>query len=152
MSGFSLQWLIVPSAVVVVGAALLVHPESGAAVADTAASVDPEIVATSQQLDARQAATLDRLMYKEELIDRLIAGDLTLAEVADEFLRMNRDTPVKTAVRRSYHGSGDGEKSARNVLDFVRLRKLSARQAARVSERLHREFERTYGTAARAAD
>lgn len=147
MSNLALKWLIVPLVGALVLAVMIHTPEAE----DTGdhlllvAADDPVLTATRQRLEAHQQATHERLVYKEELIDRLIAGDMTLTEVAIEFLHTNDGTESMNAIRAHYAGSSDEEKSARNVLDFVRLRKLPKKQNDRVLTRLQREFTRAYG-------
>ncbi|HVK15637.1 MAG TPA: hypothetical protein VM533_01735 [Fimbriiglobus sp.] len=144
MSGFSPRWLIAPTTVALVAAALLVSPETGTIGSDAAYS-DPESDAASQELDKQQSAVRARIAYKDVLIDRLISGEFTLAEVSAEFLSLNRGTQAQSIIRDIYPGSGDEEKSARNVIDFVRLRKLPAEQNAAVMARLWRQFEQVHG-------
>jgi hypothetical protein len=145
MTGFSPRWLIVPTAVALVAAALLVSPGPGTIGGEAAAYSDPDQDAVLRDLAARREAVMARITYKEELIDRLIDGQATLAEVSGEFLRLNRDTPALVIIRTLYHGSGDEEKSACNVIEFVSTRRLPAERNAEVMGRLQREFEQTYG-------
>lgn len=143
-SWFTPKWLVAPAVVAVVAAVWLARPDLSAG-SDPAAYSDPELDAVRSELQARQDAVCARIAYKDELIDRLIAGEATLAEVAGEFLFLNQDTQTLDKVRSMYPGSDDEEKSARNVLDYVRCRNLPTKTNARLIERLQREFERAYG-------
>jgi TnpA family transposase len=145
MFGVSPQWLIAPAAVAVVLAALVVSPETGDVERDVATYADAEEIAVRRDLQARQEAVAARIAFKDELIGRLIAGQATLTEVSGEFLRMNEGTVAMALIRDRYPGSSDEEKTAHNVLEYVRVRKLPAEQNARVFERLLREYERAYG-------
>lgn len=145
MFGFSPQWSIVPAAVVFVAAALFVSVESGTVGGDAATCVEPEMDAEHRRMQAQLEVSKARIAYKDELVSRLIAGQATLAEVSAEFLRMNQETPTLGIIRDRYPGSNDEEKSARNVIEFVRARKLPAERNAEVLGRLRREFERAYG-------
>src|SRR5688572_29044950 len=109
MSGFSPQWLIAPAAFAVVAAALLVSPDPGAIGGDAAAYSDPEIDAVRQDLEARQKAVSARIAFKDELVERLIVGQATLAEVSGEFLRVNQGTTALELIRDIYPGSSDEE-------------------------------------------
>jgi hypothetical protein len=145
MTDFSPRWLIVPATAALVAAALLVSPGPGTIGGEEAAYSDPDQDAVLRDLEARRTTVMARITYKEELIDRLIDGQATLEEVSDEFLRLNRDTPALVIIRSLYPGSGDEEKSARNVIEFVRSRMLPTARNADVMDRLQREFEQTYG-------
>jgi hypothetical protein len=142
-SWFAPQWLVAPAVVVVVAAVWLVRPEPGAA-DDTTTYTDPQLDAERHELQAQQEAVAARIAYKEELIDRLIAGEATLEEVAGEFLYLNQGTRAIDMIRDKYPGTDDEEKSARNVIDYVDWRRLPAEQGARLMERLRCEFEQAY--------
>jgi hypothetical protein len=144
MSDFALQWLLTPAVGILVVTVLLVSPGPGAD--STVAYSDLEVDATYQQLDACLKATQSRMAYKEELIQRLIVGELTLEDVSTEFLRMNKDTAAMGLLRHLYSGASDEEVSARNVLEYVRQRKLPPGPNAQVFGRLRREFVQTYGS------
>jgi hypothetical protein len=140
MNRIPAHWLTIPAAAAVAAALTTTAPEP--ADADPA----PEQTALSRDLDDRLRTAKLRVEYKEELIGRLVGGRLTLDEVTGEFLRLNREYPQALAVVRLYHrGSGDEEKTARNVLAYVRCRPLPADAKARVLARLEREFESRYG-------
>jgi hypothetical protein len=124
-----------------VAAILTVEPKPPtASAAAVRVSVDPALDARGQELAARIA-------YKEALIDTLIDGRATLAQVSDEFLRINEDNrAIMFTIRHRYpDASGDEERSANNVISFVRVRTLPAEEKARVLGRLGREFEDRFG-------
>ncbi len=146
MSHPSTPWLIAVVAFAAVAAALFAEPMPRAATRDPVATTgDAEVDAASAALDARREELLARIAYKEDLVNRLVAGQTTLDEVTAEFLRLNRGGPVLDLIRTQYPGSSDEEKTARNVLEYVRQRRLPADQNARVMARLRQEFERRYG-------
>ncbi|HET6576248.1 MAG TPA: hypothetical protein VFG68_21785 [Fimbriiglobus sp.] len=150
MPRFSPQWMIAPAVVSLIAAAWFFRPEPSAVGSDPAA--DPEANAVSRELQVRQDAVIARIEYKDALIDQLIAGQTTLTEVTGEFLALNRGTHILTMIRAMYSGTNDEEKSARNVLDYVRQRMLPAEQNARVFKRLNREFAQAYGHPRASAD
>jgi hypothetical protein len=129
---------------VCVAAILTVEPEPPTASASAAVvrvPVDPA-------LDARGQELAGRIAYKEALIDTLIDGRATLAQVSDEFLRINEeDRAIMFSIRNRYpEASGDEERSANNVISFVRVRSLPAEVKSRVLDRLEREFEDRFGS------
>jgi hypothetical protein len=146
MFRFPTYWLIAAVTVVALAAVLLADPGPRADVdAAWGETGDPEVDAARAELDAKQDAVMGRIAYKEALISRLVAGRATLDEVTAEFLRLNRDTMALDMIRFQYPGSSDEEKTARNVLEYVRLQRLPADQDGRVTARLRQEFERRFG-------
>lgn len=129
---------------VAAAAAILAAPEEAvptAAVNQIAAN-DPNVA----RLDARTYELSSRIAYKDSLIRELVAGRATLAQVSDEFLRLNEGEPAAMFVLRTrYPGSGDEERSACNVISFVLLLRLPADRQARVLDRLGREFADRFG-------
>jgi hypothetical protein len=143
-------WPAVPAALAVSAAlALTAAPEPGAATSPfddrRAEDLDPDQAGVRRDLAARLQTTKLRIEYKTHLIDRLVAGDATLAEVTDEFLRLNRGTPAMGVIRLYCPGSGDEERTARNVVGFVECRELPADRRAEVMARLGREFAGRFG-------
>jgi hypothetical protein len=143
-------WLAFPTAFAVSAAlALIVVPEPGAAAGpddgERYGDFDSHGDVVRSELEAQLQSVKDRTAYKSDLIDRLIAGNATLAEVTDEFRRLNRGTPAVGVIRVYYRGSSDEEKNARNVITFVDLRPLPADRKAEVLARLAREFEGRFG-------
>ena len=99
-------------------------------------------------MELASASVRQRMDYKEDLIRQLIAGRLTLQQVSEEFLRVNRQMEmpeVMNQIRLRYAGSGDEEKIARNVLEFVETRWQPGADVGEVRERLHREFADRFG-------
>lgn len=98
------------------------------------------------RLNARTYELAARIAYKNSLVAELVAGRATLAQVSDEFLRLNEEEPAELlVVRERYPGSGDEEKSANNVLGYVRMLRLPADEEARLFDRLDREFADRFG-------
>ena len=123
-----------------VAAILTADPERAAATAAVAPTP------TDTALDARGYHIAARIACKNALVDELIAGRATLAQVSDEFLRMNEEEPaILLILRHRYPGSGDEERSAHNVIGYVRVRYLPAAAEARVLDRLGREFADRFG-------
>jgi len=78
---------------------------------------------TSRELTIVDSEIQQRIVVKEMKIGELIAGRLSLAEVTDEFLAMNRDQPgYMVSIRVQYTGRTDREKVARNVIHYVHSR------------------------------
>src|SRR6478672_7142268 len=72
---------------------------------DTESGVRPE-------LKARLAQNHAIVKYKDYLVREMVAGRMTLAEVADEFLRVNAEEPkILETVLRTCPGASDREKS-----------------------------------------
>src|SRR5687768_7714818 len=105
MFGFSPQWTVVPAAVVLVAAALFVSVEFGTVGGEVATYPDPQMDVELQEMQAQLEASQARIAYKHELVERLIAGQATLAEVSGEFLRMNQATRALGNIRHLYPGS-----------------------------------------------
>ncbi len=149
MFRFSMPWLIAPIAAAAIAAVLIASPGPGQPPSldgEPAIGPDPEVAAVRRQLDAKQEEVRRRIAYKEGLIDRLVDGQTGLGEATAEFLRLNRDNPpCLEVIRQTCPGSSDEEKTAYNVLEYVRVRPLSADQKARVLARLQRELEQRYG-------
>jgi hypothetical protein len=119
------------------------------------ASLDPEKVngrtteselSTNPALHERLAQNDAIVKYKDYLVRELLNGRMTLAEVADEFLRVNADQPqVLESILRKYPGSSEREKSAHNVLAFACARCLTPAEAEEVLARLATEFAVAFG-------
>lgn len=84
--------------------------------------------------------------YKDYLVRELLDGRMTLAEVADEFLRVGAEQPrVLEAILEKYPGANDREKSAHNVLAFACARCLTEAEAEDVMARLSSQFAVLFG-------
>ncbi|MBN9522781.1 hypothetical protein J0H58_30390 [bacterium] len=102
-----------------------------------------EAAATDRALDERHDAILRRIAIKEALITDLIAGRLSLAEVAARFLELNEDEPGYLVVLRSaVPGDSDLERSARNVIDYVGERVPDPAHRADFRRRLEADLTR----------
>lgn len=89
--------------------------------------------------------TLRRIAIKESIVEELLAGRLTLAEATDQFVEMNAARPeCLNRIRAEYPGSGDREKTARNVISFAIVHTKPAERAG-VQLRLERELQRMLG-------
>lgn len=142
MSRISVSLLSVVTVFGSVVAILAADPEPALPTAASTSAEDPSMAA----MNLRTYEVRSRIAYKESLIGELIAGRATLAQVSDEFLRLNEDEPAAMVVLRArYPGSGDEERSANNVISFVLQRRLAAAEEARVLERLAREFADRFG-------
>jgi hypothetical protein len=86
-----------------------------------------------------------RVARKEEVIGRLIAGEITLLEAAAWFRDLNDDPPDRPCdFRQLERGRSDGEKACRQVVGWVRSSLINhpdPAEAAKVLARLERELE-----------
>ncbi|VTR91337.1 unnamed protein product [Gemmata massiliana] len=93
------------------------------------------------QLDAQGDVIMRRIVVKEALIDDLLAGRTTLAEVTEKFTELNAPrAEYQTLIRVTYPGATDQEKAARNVISFALLR-APAGARADLAERLEDELQ-----------
>lgn len=139
MSRFLSTALTILTSLTAIAAILAADPQGAADAAQGAASHNPA-------LDAQTYHIAARIAYKESLIRELIAGRTTLARVSDEFLRLNEEEPTTMNVlRTSYPGSGDEERSAHNVLEYVHHLRLPAGEEDPLFTRLDREFADRFG-------
>lgn len=71
-------------------------------------------------LDATDLEIRRRIDIKEILIQKLIAREVSLAEVTERFLELNGSSPTcMTMIRQNHAGHTDVEKTARNVISFA---------------------------------
>ena len=99
------------------------------------------------RLDAIDFELRRQIQIKEVLLGELIEGRAALADVATQFLAMNRNSPASMGViRKEYPGETDEEKSAYNVITFARaeLSRGCPDRKAEVLARLSAEFEALY--------
>jgi hypothetical protein len=90
---------------------------------------------------------MHRIAIKNELIAELIAGRTTFPEVTQKFLVMNQSHPeYMTSIRAAYPGDTDEEKTAQNVLGYVRaeLEQETPTRRAEVLARLRVQFDVAY--------
>jgi hypothetical protein len=134
---------------VAAAAAILTADPGDAGSADATIAATNRILASDPEMARLNVRTYElgaRIAYKDLLVQELVAGRATLAQVSDEFLRLNEEEPAELHVlRHRYPGSGDEEKSANNVLHFVHLVGLPAAEEGRVRARLDREFADRFG-------
>ncbi|VTT97167.1 unnamed protein product [Gemmataceae bacterium] len=100
------------------------------------------------RLDAIDFELRRQIQIKEVLLGELIEGRAALADVATQFLAMNRNSPASMGViRKEYPGETDEEKSAYNVLTFANaeLSRGCPVRKAEVLARLDGEFEALFG-------
>jgi hypothetical protein len=107
---------------------------------------EAECAECRRHLDARQQVVAARIAYKEVLITELVEGRAALADVATEFLRLNREfLPALESIRLQCPGATDEEKHAHNVIGFARMRRMPDDRKAELLARLDREFQAIYG-------
>lgn len=143
MTRLPVPLLTVLTALAAVAAILTADPDFAVEAAATRPVPTEAAVAA---LNNRTYEIAARISYKESLVRELVAGRATLAQVSDEFLRLNEEEPAMMLVLRgSYAGSGDEERSANNVLGYLRQLRLPADEEARLFDRLGREFADRFG-------
>lgn len=75
----------------------------------------------SRDLDDQSCEVRQRIEVKCAIIQSLIAGRTTLAEVASQFIAMDADRPAYMEVLRMAHpGETDEEKMVYNILNYTR--------------------------------
>jgi hypothetical protein len=88
---------------------------------------------------------LRRIAAKDEVIDRLLAGDLTLLEAAAWFRRLNADPPHLAMDYSMLAGDSEEEKVCRQVISWVghhlAMKAASASEAHDVVHRLEGELQ-----------
>jgi hypothetical protein len=138
----------------VLTAAAVVAPRglSGAEAASEAdvfaAADDPELSAVNHALAARLEAVAVRTAMKDDLVQQLVNGRLSLAAAAGQFLDLNSQSPDCLSVMRAHFpGRTDTESAARNVIEYARHRTPAGR-AEQVADRLAAEFRAMYPHAA----
>lgn len=88
-----------------------------------------ELQDTDQQLDELKRNFQERMLIKEDMIDQLIAGQVSLLWVSQQFLDMNLATPSAiSTIERSYPGTTLLEKSAENVIDYTRIKLIHSKE------------------------
>jgi hypothetical protein len=135
-----LNFLLVCSvAVGVVLGILTLDPPAPDTSNDSAAAGDPT-------LGARLSRNSELVEYKQYVARELVAGRMSLAEAADEFLRVNAEDPkVLASILEKYPGADEREKSAHNVIAFARARCLTEAEANEVYDKLAAEFALLFG-------
>ena len=109
--------------------------------------------AKGREFERRDADVFRRIELKDRLVADLIAGRTTLAEVTPQFVELNRDRPgYMTAIRASYPGRTDEERTARTVLQYAERQLAQSPSASHVeiTARLEHEFADLFPTSAAA--
>lgn len=102
-----------------------------------------EVAERGRRLDEEDATVRQRIVVKEALIDQLIAGNITLAEVTTAFLQLDEDRPASTpSIRSIFPGRTDQEKLIKNVMSYIEMRIPDKNQLAIVMSRLDGERAR----------
>jgi hypothetical protein len=99
--------------------------------------------AKSRDFEREGEVVLRRIQLKDRMVDDLIDGRSTLAEIARRFHNLDRYRPgYMTVIRATVPGRTDRERSARNVLSFVapRVADLTVSHREEVLTRLETEF------------
>ncbi|WP_439620485.1 hypothetical protein [Gemmata sp.] len=134
-------------------AAVAAHSRWGASLVDEASEARSTRVEFREEVELQDHLAvvnrelLHRIAIKNELIAELIAGRTTLAEVTQKFLVMNQSrSECMTSIRATYPGGTDEEKTAQNVLGYLRdeLGRQTPARRAEVLRRLKAEFETAY--------
>ena len=103
-------------------------------------------------LDRQMKGIAERTGCKEQVMARLVAGELTLFEAAAWFARLAETYPESGDFHRLHPGSSDGEKWCREVISWAHTKvswEHSAAEADRLCERLEAELQERldgYGT------
>ena len=130
---------LVLTAGVAAAVAALNPPADGPELCEEEVDIRPELV-------DRCANYRVRIELKRDLVHRVVAGEVTLADATAAFLHLNRDVPeVMDAVRTGYPGSSDEEKTAANLLTYVELADIPDAAKRLALDRLTREFRARYG-------
>lgn len=138
----SVPMLTVPAVIVAAAAIVFARPIESRSTTDHV----EDMTALSQGLETRVQMHADRLEYKRDLIRRLADQEVTLADVTAEFLAMNQDVPaIMTAIRFHFDGASDVEKTAANVIEYLRGAHLPAERDREVRARLVHEYEAMFG-------
>ena len=94
----------------------------------------------AQRLDAEDEYVRRRIELKEMIVRDLVAERVSLAEATDRFVELNALRPRSAeAVRESFPGATDREKTARNVIAYALTRSTPDQQGA-ISSRLETEL------------
>jgi hypothetical protein len=142
MPRLSPHLLVIPVAAAIGLGVACLHPDQFRD--DPAAPLDESKL--DPTLRGRLAQNDAAVNYKDYLVRELIDGRMTLAEVADEFLRVNAEEPaILESILKKYPGADDREKSAHNVLAFASARCLNEAEAEEMMARLSTQFAALFG-------
>ena len=120
-------------------------PESDDATVAWLAENDPEYAAQTADLDAQLRAVRACGEYRSHLAGQVVAGELSFADAAAEFLRLNRDGVWLRVLRLRFPGRSDEELAYWDVIEYIRHQEIPAEKRARVLARLEGEFEARFG-------
>jgi hypothetical protein len=94
-------------------------------------------------LEAHDVRILQRIAAKEEIVDDLIGGRISLLDAAAQFRALNAGRRDYLAViRTTYPGRTDDERMCRNVISFVESAVTSDEDGRYVVYRLNEELNR----------
>ncbi len=98
-----------------------------------------------EELEGLQAAIEERSRAKDEVLDKLIEGRLTLFQAADRFRRFSRDfPPFWTALECKHPSLPEEERLYRYIIEYAEVALESEpRKARTVTRRLRAELEET---------
>jgi hypothetical protein len=146
MSWFSSRWVTPFVGVLLVVACLVAEPVTDASSVQRDEWASGPHAAQRSALESAQKATSVRLELKNRLLEELIAGRLTLHEVADYFTELNAECPLHAElIHRSVPGHTAEERMARNVLDHLRGFPIPPERRVAVYARLHNQFQDRFG-------
>ncbi len=149
MPWFSSQWVTPFVVLMLVTACLVAEPLIDSPTLEEhgwAMPPDSPHSARRNSLEAAQKQTAHRLEVKMRLLEELVAGRLTLAEVSGYFSELNAEAPLyEELIRLNVRGHTAEERSARNVLEHLRGVPMNPTQREAVFARLHREFHDRFG-------
>lgn len=95
---------------------------------------------TREDLEQRSQATLQRMAQKQAVIAELINGDISLADAASQFKRLNRGTATERTLRSHYSRWSYDEACCRNVIEMtLGAKELADREA--MARRLASELD-----------
>jgi hypothetical protein len=108
------------------------------------------VQAKRREFDLQLEAVQARIKARHLLVCGLVEDRLSLAEVTDEFMELNRESPDAGAnIRQIYAGADERQSTARQVIGYTE-RELEARHdltpeaRRRVLERLEAELREMY--------
>ena len=149
MLRFQTRWLAYPAVALVTMAIYFLNPEqlvqADGSTITTFQCDDEELNQRWEYLVDRQKIVADRMAFKELLLIELVENRATLKQVAAEFLRVNQaEESCMICIRQHFAGNTDEEKCARNVIQHVMCRNLSASQKALLDARLECDLHAMY--------
>lgn len=93
------------------------------------------------RLDAEDQGVRQRIAVKESLVQDLLAGRATLAEVTEQFTALDASRPEYMDILRANHpAASDREVMARNVISYA-LPRVPAEERAAVSSKLEVDLQ-----------